>query len=360
MRAAFVLPLILGAAQAQEAGSGFEVHGMLTVASSYSHELTEDPRDGLPIASGFRAVLYPTWKIDDHWSVSGAVAVRSRPYFYEEFSSQGYGVKTDILQLHLTYSRFWKNRSVVVRVGQLSSAFGSFLLRYDESANPLTQLPLSYGYYGAGVTTLGLMGAQVDATFGKLDMRAQFVNSSPANRRSIFDHDQYGNWAGGIGYTVLQGFRVGASAYRGPYLDRHFPFYFPGEAEPRELPATAIGLDVQWGHGPWNAYGELQKFQFTYHAIPTFNENTGYVELRRTLNPRWYIATRIGYMRSNATPTVNAVETAIGFRPNRYQLIKAGYQMEYGPAVRGTLDNVFAVQFVTLLRPLYLAADARR
>ena len=343
--------------EAQEANSGFEVHGMLTVSSAYSNDLTEDPRDGSPIASGFRAVVYPTWKIDENWSVSGAVDVRSRPYFYEEFSTQGYGLKADVLQLHLTYSRFWHNRSLVVRAGQLSSAFGSFLLRYDEYSNPLTQLPLSYGYYGDGVTTLGLMGAQIDATIGKLDMRAQFVNSSPTNRRSIFDRDQYGNWAGGLGYTIVQGFRVGVSAYRGPYLDRQSPYYFPGEAEPKDLPGSAYGVDVQWGRGPWNAYGELQKFHFVYHAIPTFNENTGYVEVRRTLNPRWYVATRIGYMRSNAEPAVNAIEGAVGFRPNRFQLLKAGYQVEYTPGTRGSLDSVLAVQLVTLLRPLNFSRD---
>lgn len=354
---AVVVFLCATALQGQEAGSGFEVHGTLTVASAYSHELTEYPRDGAPISSGFRALLYPTWKIGKNWSISSAVALRSRPYFYEEFSTQGYGIKPDVLQLHLTYSRFWRSRSLVVRVGQLSSAFGSFLLRYDESANPLTQLPPSYGYYDAGVTTQGLMGTQADATVGKLDMRAQFVNSSAANRRSIFDHDQYGNWAGGVGYTIVQGFRIGASAYRGPYLDRQSPYYFSEKAKPRDLPATAYGLDVQWGHGPWNAYGELQRFQFPYQAIPNFIEHTGYVELRRTLNPRWSIATRIGYSRSNAEPALNAIETAIGFRPNRYQLLKAGYQIEYRPIAGGTRDSVLAFQFVTVLRPFYVSHD---
>jgi len=83
--------------------------------------------------------------------------------------------------------------------------------------------------------------------------------SYPANRRSIFDNGQYGDRAGGVGYTITQGLRLGVSAYRGPYLDYEFPYYFPGEANPHVLPATAIGVDGQWGRGPWNVYGEWQR-----------------------------------------------------------------------------------------------------
>ena len=68
--------------------------------------------------------------------------------------------------------------------------------------------------------------------------------------------------------------------------------YFPGEAPPHDLPATAYGLDVQWGHGPWNVYGELSHFQMTYKTIPDFNMHTGYAEARRVLTPRWYAAAR--------------------------------------------------------------------
>ena len=68
---------------------------------------------------------------------------------------------------------------------------------------------------------------------------------------------------------------MGASAYRGPYLDRQYEFFFPGEAPPRDLPATAIGVDAQWGRGPWNVYGEWQGFQMDYTVIPTLHEHTG-------------------------------------------------------------------------------------
>jgi len=243
---------VAAAVWAQEAESGFELRSTVSIEAAQSQDLTDAPREGAPVVVGLQALLYPTWKLDSHWAISGAIQVHSRPYFPEEFSTQGYGVKTNILNANVSYSRFWRKSSLVVRAGQLTSAFGSFLLRYDPSTNPLTGVPAGYGYSGNGVAILGLAGVQVDGTIGPLDMRAQFTNSSPANPRSVFDKDQYANWAGGAGYTIRQGFRVGVSAYRGPYLDRHFAFYFPGEARPHDLPATGYGLDVQWGRGPWN------------------------------------------------------------------------------------------------------------
>ncbi len=358
MRAFAFLLLVSASACAQEADSGFELRTTLSAVSSYSPELAEPPRYGSDATGGFRAILYPTWKLNSHWTISGALQVHSRPYFEEEFGTQGYGVKGDLLQLNLGYTRFWDhNRSLVVRVGQLSSAFGAFLQRYDSADNPLIGVPSAYGYYYKPVTFQGLVGAQVDATAGKLDARAQFVNSSPANRRNIFENDQYGNWAGGLGYTIRQGFRVGGSAYYGPYLDRQYPYFFPGEANPRDLPASGYGLDVEWGSGHWNAWGELQHFQMDYRVIPTFTQNMGYVEVRRTLTPRWYAAARIGYERFSAAPGSQTYEFAAGFRANTHQLVKFGYTIQQGIAYPGTRGNIAAIEFVNTFRALSLARN---
>jgi hypothetical protein len=192
---------------------------------------------------------------------------------------------------------------------------------------------------------------------GKLDARAQFVNSSPANRRSILDSGQYGNWAGGAGYTIRQGFRVGVSGYRGPYLDRQSAYYFPGEADPRTLPATALGVDVEWGRGAWNLNGEWQKFEMDYRKIPTFREHTGYAEARYVLTPRWYLAVRAGYLQPAARPGRQSYEIAAGYRPNRLQLIKVGYELLHSPDGDGSSYHTLAVQLVTSFRAISLARD---
>lgn len=345
------------AAWPQEGASGLDLHATVSVGLFEGVAPTEAPRDGSPWVAGIRAVLYPTWKLDDHWSVSGAVQVYSRPYFAEDMQSQGYGLKTDILQATLNYSRFWRHGSIVVRAGELSSAFGSFLLHYDDGDNPLINAPQSYGYYYAPVTTLGLMGVETDATYKKLDMRSQFVNSSPANRRSIFDRDQYGNWAGGAGYTIWQGLRAGVSFYDGPYLDRHSAFYFPGEAPPHDLPARAFGVDAQWATGHWNVTGELQRFKMEYQLIPTFHEQASYIEVRRVLHPRWFLAERSGNVTNNAGPAVQVFEGVLGFRPDSRQIIKVGYGLDRVSGPRGSLARVFQLQLVTMMHPLSLARN---
>jgi hypothetical protein len=355
LRCSWLLLACAAGAWAQEAPTGFELRATWSGSAFWARDLAARPRSGLPLAAGMRAVLYPTWKLSPRWTVSGAVQIASRPYFREQFATQGYGLEGDVLQAHLTYSRFWNGGSVVIRAGQLSSAFGSFLLRYDDAANALVGMPPAYGYYYAAVSTLGLAGVHAEATWRRLDVRAQLVNSSPANRRGLLDSDQYANWAGGVGYTVHQGLRFGVSAYRGPYLHRGYRYYLPGEAHPRELPATALGLEGEWGRGPWNVYGEWQRLQKIYRAIPTFNQHTGYLEARRTLKPRWYAAARVNYLR-NAFQRYELLETAVGFRPNSFQLIKIGFELPFSGDVPGAPSKTLAIQWISSFRLFTIAA----
>lgn len=341
---------------AQEAEAGFELRSTLSGIGAFSNVPETAPRSGSPYIAGVRAILYPTWKISSRWAFTGAIQAYTRPYFFEQFNTQGYGARADILQAHLSYSRFWEKNSLVVRAGQLSSAFGSFLLRYDDAANPLIGLPQAYGYYYKGVTTLGLVGAQVDLTLDRLDLRAQFTNSSPSNRRSIFDSDQYGSWTAGGGYTIRQGFRVGGSVNRGPYLHRQHRFFRKGEATPKSLPEVAYGADLQFGQGAWNVNAEWQRFLMAYRIVPNSIQRIGYVEVRRVLHPRWYIAIRPGYHRATSFAGDNTVEITAGFRPNRFQIIKAGYTA-FRNSRNPTGSDTFAVQLVTTLDPISIATN---
>jgi hypothetical protein len=334
---------------AQEAASGFDLRATLTAQTIASSELTEAPRSGAPMTVGSRSVVYPTWKISDNWFVTGALQLATRPYYFDDLSTAGYGANGALLQSTLNYSRVGRKASVLVRAGEMSTAFGSFLLRYDDADNALVDLPVAYGYYYSQVSILGVAGAQIDATTGKWDMRAQFANSSPANPRSLLARDQYGNWAGGAGYTIRQGFRVGVSAFRGPYLDRDDKYFFPGEANPNTLPAHALGLDASWAHGHTNVQGELQKFVMPYTVIPTFRETAGYGEFKQALSPRWYLAVRNGYTSATASRKEQTLETAAGFRPNRFQLLKFSYEYEHYTSGDDHNDNTVAIQFVTTL-----------
>jgi hypothetical protein len=338
---------------AQEADSGVDLRATLSGQFAGSSILTEPDRSGSLVAAGFRSVFYPTVKLSDHWTVTGAWQLYSHPYFIEDFSNPGFGVKGDILQASLNYSRVSDKGSILVRAGQLSSAFGSFLLRYDDAENALVDMPIEYGYYYSPISTLGIAGAEVDATRGKWDGRVQFANSSPANPRSIFAHDQYGNWAGGAGYTVIQGLRIGVSGYRGPYLDRQYAYFLPGEANPSTLPAHALGLDVEWARGHWTVQGELQQFVMPYTVIPTFRQQAGYVEVKRVLHPRWYAAIRSGYTSANLGGNEVSIEGAAGFRPDTFQLLKIDYELDHYSQDPYPFDKTLVVQFVTTLHSSY-------
>ena len=355
MRAGRFAPLLIVCAAglspvliAQEASSGFDLRATVSGQGMVSRELTESPTSGAPATAGFRSVAYPTWKINDNWFVSGALEFVTRPYFYEDLSESGYGAKGYVLQASLNYSQISGSRSLLVRIGQLSSTFGSFLLRYDDASNPLVDLPLEYGYYYSPISTLGVAGGEVDVTRAKWDARAQFANSSPANPRSLFARDQYGNWAGGGGYTIRQGFRVGASAYHGPYLDREYKYFWLGEAPPSTTPADALGLDASWAHHHTVAQGEVQHFVLPYTVLPTRREWAAYAELRQTLAPRWYVAGRAGMTEANGSAIRN-LETTAGYRPNRFQVLKIDYETRYYSEEANRFENTLGFQLVTTL-----------
>jgi hypothetical protein len=299
-------------------------------------------------------VVYPFIKLNKHWSLTGAVQFDSVPYYTENFTEPGHSVTTQLLRAYLGYMRSWNAFAVNVRAGQLGSAMGEFNLRYDDAVNPLIDMPILYGYYGK-ISTLGVAGVETDITAGKWDARAQFVNSSMMNPRSVFHRDQYGNWVGGVGYTILQGLRVGSSAGRGPYLDRQWPYFFPGEANPNRLPGSSAAADVEFAHGHWSVEGEWDWMLMPYHAIPFTRREGSYVEVKRGLAPRWYAAVRSGYLTTNGD-TAETYEMAAGFRPNTHQIIKLGYEIQHDDRL-GQTNHAVLVQLVTTIHPLSLGWD---
>ena len=188
------------------------------------------------------------------------------------------------------------------------------------------------------------------------------ARSSRIHRRQIpaasLQTDQYLNWTGGAGYTIRQGLRVGAQHLSRPLSRPPISLLSSRRSRiPRTLPATGLGVDAQWGRGPWNVNAEWQRFQMDYHAMPTFIEDS---RLRRS--PPACSARAGTWPRASAYVSEHMFagwrwyEAAVGYRPGRHELVKVDYEAKQGTDIYGAQQNTLAVQFVTTLGPLSFAA----
>jgi hypothetical protein len=75
------------------------------------------------------------------------------------------------------------------------------------------------------------------------------------------------------------------------------------------------------------------------------------------LHPRWYVAERVGYLQPEGYEGRQSYETVMGYRPNRHQLLKVGYEVQRAQTSTGTQANTFAMQLVTVFRPVSIARD---
>jgi hypothetical protein len=398
LAALFVWPL-----HAQDAPRGIAVPFTVSGGVLVSERGRAADPDAQRVIPGFRAVFYPSLKIDSRWFVYSDIQVQSKPFFYYDAFYPKNEVSTRVQQLFLGYDWMGEESSIEFKAGKLPSAFGSFPLRYDDTVNPLLDQPFGYGYivklrpdqlpcgvsdlvhqqtyplymqhYCGGstaerrgmvpVTLDGLPGAEVSGSWRKIDARFQATNSSPSNPQSLNSKSQNVQWTAGTGYTIRQGFRIGISGFRGPFLESDVRELLDPGTNERDYPAVGIGTDVQWGRGRWSAIAEWQRVEFNY---PGFEKppavSSGFLELKATLNPRFYTAFRGGYeshggveddsgdVAEHFLRNRQAWEVALGYRVNHFQTIKVGYEWMKTSGVAGTRDNVFGIQFVTSVRAL--------
>jgi hypothetical protein len=215
------------------------------------------------------------------------------------------------------------------------------------------------------VTLYGLPGIQAEFSGHRLDARVQVTSGSPANPLSLSHAPDYAQWTAGGGYTIRQGFRVGVSGFRGPYLDRSVASVLPIGTSVRDFPASGIGADVQWARGRWSTTGEWQRFQFdspNFAVSPSITST--YAEVKRILTPRFYVAGRAGWLRPGSARDIAGVATdqystsmasyelGAGCWLNRHQLLKTSYEWLRIEDLTGTRTNVFGFQLVTTFHAL--------
>ncbi|MGA2880023.1 MAG: hypothetical protein ABSG13_13830 [Bryobacteraceae bacterium] len=387
--------------QSQDSGSqdsnfGFSLPVTASGGAMYTGRLQLEDPGTTPVTGGFQVMLYPTVTLGRHWFAYAAEQIRLAPYLYYDAYDPDHEWYIQTLQAFVGYQIRREKTTVVFKAGQLSSAFGAFPLHYDDAENPLLDQPLSYiqtltlrndqlpcgvadllgqnyGYVenscgGApggneGLTPVslyGLPGVQAEVSSHRVDGRIQVTSGSPSNPLSLSHAPEYAQWVAGGGYTIHQGFRVGISGFRGPYLSPELASLLPAGTSVRAFPASGLGLEAQWARGHWSASGEWQRFQYD---LPGFTQAPSvistYGEAKRTLTPRFYVAGRAGWLKpggaadtsgnstSEFSPSIASYELGGGWWLNRHQLLKASYEwlrIEYFP---GTQTNVLGVQFVT-------------
>jgi len=387
---------------AQEAETGIAVPVTITGGALYSHRMLGDNPAAGPLAGAFHAAFSPSLRLNAHWFAYASIQLRSTPFYYYDAFDADHDIKLQAVQAFVGYTRTYKSARLLVKAGQLVTAFGSFPLHYDDADNALLDQPLSYSTYlklpplpracnaqvftqnqdapwtGSPcggwqadeygltpVTLYGLPGVEVDLSVHKLDARLQLTNSSPANPQNLLSGSQHAQWAAGGGYTIIQGFRVGGSVFQGPYLDRTAAAFLPPGKTVSDFPATGAGLDTQWARGRWSTSGEWQWFRFDspgYRISPSMS--VAYAEVKAVLTPRFYAALRVADQRNGRVAdltqqtteafeaNVQAYEFAVGYRPDRWQLFKIGYEWLKSNDIPGTRDNVLGVQLVTSIQPL--------
>jgi len=392
--AAFSLPVT-----AQEAETGIAVPVTITGGALYSHRMQGDNPAAGPLAGAFHAAFSPSLRLNAHWFAYASIQLRSTPFYYYDAFEADRKIEAQAVQAFVGYTTTYKSATLLVKAGQLVSAFGSFPLHYDDADNTLLDQPLSYSNYlklpplqltcnaaqSGGVpwtgspcggwqannygltpvTLYGLPGIEVDLAVHKLDARLQLTNSSPANPQNLLSGSQHAQWAAGGGYTVIPGFRVGGSVFQGPYLNQAVAAFLPPGKTVSDFPATGAGLDAQWARGRWSTSGEWQWFHFDspgFRISPS--TSIAYAEVKAVLTPRFYAALRVADQRNGRVAdfthwtsepfeaNVQAYEFAIGYRPDRWQLFKIGYEWLRSNDVPGTRDDVLGVQLVTSIQPL--------
>jgi acetyltransferase-like isoleucine patch superfamily enzyme len=371
--AALILPIAMSG---QEASSGISIPITISGDALYGNGAAAQDGESSSITGGVRAVVSPSVKLGAHWFIYSSVEVYSSPYFsYEQGLDNDTAVQAHVMQAFVGYTRNIEGVTFIIKAGQLSSAFGRFPLEYDDAKTPfvnsppvyISNLPLRpdqrpcgvadlisqpYGEdvdfdcggsaierYGlAPVTLYGLPAVESDISWGRFDGRLQITNSSPANPQSLTSSSQTIEWTAGGGYTFPTNFHVGASAFRGPYLDQNLAPLLPQGKSIRDFAASGIGIDAQWARGPWSAEGEWQHFQFDLPGfIVSPSENAGYAQVKRILTPRAFLAVRASAQRFGRVQDTSGVsastyqapqyvdELSFGYRFSRQELLKVGF-----------------------------------
>jgi hypothetical protein len=182
-------------------------------------------------------------------------------------------------------ARWSPSDAFVLEAGKMTHIVGVFSARHLSFRNPLIGDPDGY-------TLAYPFGVRVSGTASIFDYRAGLL-SKPLWHEGYTPHpSNAARPAIGVGVTPFTGFRMGASATVGPYLNSENAVFI-ADGDWRRYKQRIVAADLQFSRGYFEANAELAHASFDVpDRADAATGLTWYVETKYTFTPRFYMAVR--------------------------------------------------------------------
>jgi hypothetical protein len=239
--------------------------------------------------------------------------------------------------LQLVALRYGRSRALVVEGGEVLYPIGAFAARRFSNTNPLVGAPDLYApQYPLGVIVSGAAGV--------LDYRAALVSLPLVNPRYTPEPGRKIRPVVGVGFSAGPGFRVGAAATRGPYLNEALSGQLPAGTAWDDFAQSIVGVDGRYSAGYIEARAEATWSSYDVPTVADEVEGFGwYGEIRGTVTPRFFVALRYedskyafirpvspSFWVGTATRQMNG-EAGVGYRVSADALLKTSFRRDHWP-----------------------------
>jgi hypothetical protein len=220
------------------------------------------------------------WGAAEPWRdvvVFGQLSAETGPGRHEEGS-----------ELYVTqYGTRWSpSDAFVLEAGKMTHIVGTFSSRYLSFRNPLVGMPDGY-------SLVYPFGVKVTGTASMFDWRAALLSKPLTHEDYTVEPSHAMRPAVGGGITLFTGFRLGASATVGPYLNRDLaPTLLAGRGW-RDYHQRLVAADLQLSRGYFETSAELAHASYDVPDGEPLAGLTWYVESKYTFTPRFYAAVRV-------------------------------------------------------------------
>ncbi len=256
-------------------------------------------------------------------------------------------------QLYAAYARF-QNLSgpkLNLQLGFIPTTIGSFVSRTYSDKNPLIGVPLLYNFHTALSPSLlgsngtltelsaakdarsrsGLpviydacwnSGVEIYGSAGNLDYSLGILSGS-VTKPTVEQSKEIPQFTSHLVYNFGPGFKLGASAYYGPYL--YDDIFGEGDMldnasfKSSDFINSGIGYELYFARRYLEIYSEAFYSTWQYPGLPDLNLISGYFEFKYKFRPRWYIAGRFGLSEPGEIETAPGINEKWDYTLRRYE-----------------------------------------